>query len=402
MLRVVFAGSDPPGFVGRLALQDRRIYFEYDPTWIQRGIELSPFKVPLQSGAVACPDAVFEGLFGVFNDSLPDGWGRLLLDRHVRSRGVAPDQLTPLDRLAHVGMRGMGALGYEPDIGETTDAGTHVRLDLLAAEVQQVLHGESTEVLPALLALAGSSAGARPKVMVGVSSDKRRIIYGQPLPSNVSPWLIKFASSADAPDCGALEYAYSLMARSAGIEMMPTHLFPAARGPGYFGVQRFDRADGVRIHLHTVSGLLHADHRFPSLDYEQVLQVALALTRDVRELQQMFRLAAFNVLAHNRDDHAKNIAFVMDAAGTWRCAPAYDLTFSRGPGGEQSTTVLGEGKAAGSEHLRALAKRVGLPDRITRRLLDEVRTAISAWTQHAKRAGVRKSALQAVWRVIAL
>lgn len=387
--------------VGRLALVKRKIYFEYDPTFIKSGLDISPLKLPKQMDAIPCDDAVFEGLFGVFNDSLPDGWGRLLLDRQVRKHGIAPEQLTPLDRLTHVGSYGMGALTYEPDTSEHSQHANTISLDKLAAETGEVLEGEAGDVFAELLGLSGSSAGARPKVMLGVSANKKKLIHGQQeLPKGYAHWMVKFASSSDAKDIGAIEYAYSLMARAAGLEMMPTHLFPAKKGAGYFGVERFDRSGDKRLHMHTVSGLLHADHRLPSLDYEQIIRATLALTRNVQEVEKILRLAAFNIFAHNRDDHAKNFSFLMDDKGSWNVSPAYDLTFSGGPGGEHSTTVMGEGKRPGKEHLLMLATKIGIAKPLANSIIDEVKDATQHWPIHAEEAGVTKASKKIIADVI--
>lgn len=386
--------------VGRLALIERRIYFEYDPAFIATGVQISPFKLPLQSGAIACDDQLFEGVFGVFNDSLPDGWGRLLLDRSLRSHGIAPEKLTALDRLTHVGTHGMGALCYEPDFSGRNSAAETLNLDTLAYETQKVLEGESEDVLPELLELASSSAGARPKVMVGVSDDRKHIMHGhRDLPDGYSHWLVKFASSADTKNIGSVEYAYSLMAKAAGLDMPETHLFIGKTGKCYFGVKRFDRTGDQRIHMHSLCGLLHADHRLPSLDYEAVLRATLTLTRNVKELEKVFRLAVFNVLAHNRDDHSKNFAYLMQPDGAWHLAPAYDLTFSSGPGGEQSMTVMGEGKTPGEKHLLELAKKFDIKHAKT--IIDEVKEAISRWSAFADEAGASASTSKQIAKVIA-
>jgi serine/threonine-protein kinase HipA len=385
--------------VGRLALVERRIYFEYDPAFIETGLQISPFKLPLQSGAIACDDQLFEGLFGVFNDSLPDGWGRLLLDRNLRNHGIAPEQLTALERLTHVGMNGMGALCYEPDSSAKESGEETLNLDTLAHETQKVLEGESEDIFPELLQLASSSAGARPKVMVGVSANRKHMIHGNDaLSDGYSYWLVKFASSADTKDIGAVEYAYSLMARAAGLDMPETTLFTGKTGKGYFGVERFDRVSDQRIHMHSLCGLLHADHRLPSLDYEAVLRATLTLTRNVKELEKVFRLAVFNVLAHNRDDHSKNFAYLMQPDGAWQLAPAYDLTFSSGPGGEQSMTVVGEGKAPGKEQLLELAKKFDIKH--APNIIDEVKEAILRWRKFADEAGVSASASKQIAKVI--
>jgi serine/threonine-protein kinase HipA len=382
-LRVLYHGM----LVGTLALRDRRVWFQYDAAFLNKGLALSPIKLPLKPEVMVCDDRTFDGLFGLFNDSLPDGWGRLLLDRHMRSQGIAPERLTLLDRLAHVGHHGMGALVYEPDHSVDDVASINLDLDHLAAESRAVLEGAPETVIAELLSLNGSSSGARPKIVVGVSPDKEHIIHGTDyLPDGYTHWMIKFTSSHDPDDNGAIEYAYSLMAKGAGILMPETYLFPAVNGMGYFGVKRFDRDGHKRIHMHTISGLLHADHRIPSLDYEDILKATQFLTRSMVDVEANYRLAVFNVLAYNRDDHAKNFAFIMNEKGEWSAAPAYDLTFSSGPGGEQSTTIMGEGRHPDRTHLLALGKKMNIKK--AQDIIDQVSQAISRWDEYARMAGV--------------
>ena len=384
--------------VGRLATLNRQLLFEYDPSFVTTGIEISPFKLPLKPGVSVCPDMIFDGLYGVFNDSLPDGWGRLLLDRTVEKYGFNRRQLTVLDRLAFVGEQGIGALTYEParDHGSVNEG--PLVLDRLAEQTAIMLAGENEEVFEELLRLSGSSAGARPKVVAQVSKDKRKIIHGQ---QNLQPgyahWMIKFATSQDPRDVGAIEYAYSLMARDAGLDMPETHLF-RTRKRGYFGTKRFDRQGDRRMHVHSLSGLIHADHRTPSLDYDTLLRVTFLLTKNVVALELAYALACFNVLAHNRDDHAKNFSFLMTDQQEWVLAPAYDLTFSYGPGGEQSTMVLGEGKNPGAGQLSALGKKHSL--KTAPEILAHVRAALSRWRTHADKAGVSAKSAKHIGNVI--
>lgn len=385
--------------VGRLAVSRRQILFEYDPSFIASGLQISPFHLPLRTGAVAGDPTLFDGLFGVFNDSLPDGWGRLLLDRAVEKHGINRGQLTPLDRLAHVGRHGMGALVYEPDQSDDDDKEVTLQLDSIAQDAMTVLKGEQEDVIEKLLKLNGASSGARPKVVAQVSRDKKKIIHGPAkLPKGYAHWMIKFPSTNDASDIGPVEYAYSLMARACGLAMPETFLFRSKKKKRYFGIKRFDRDGDRRIHMHSLSGLINADHRTPSLDYDGLMRATLILTKDVREVERAFAIACFNVLAHNRDDHAKNVSFLMDDKGGWSLAPAYDLTFSFGPGGEQSMMVMGEGKAPGASNLRALAEKHGLKnaDAIISRVLD----AVSKWRVHADEAGVTKKSITMVERAI--
>ena len=357
-IKVGMEFGDGPIAVGRLALDGRRVYFEYDADFPARGLDISPYHLPLQAGLSAFDGALFDGLPGVFNDSIPDGWGRLLVDRLVESRGVGRAALTPLDRLAFVGRRGPGALFYEPrhDIGgESGD----INLDLFADRAEHILEGAPEEVLAELHALGGSSGGARPKAHIGVAEDRGHVFYhGGREPPGHEAWLVKFPGKAagDGRDAGAEEYVYALMAREAGIAMPDVHLFPSANGPGYFGVKLVDRDAGRRWHKHSACGLLHSDFRQPSLDYRDLARWTGRLTGDMGDVAAVFRLAVFNTLAHNRDDHSKNFSFLMDAAGKWRLAPAYDLTYSEGFNGWHCTTVMGKGANPGIAHLEELGK----------------------------------------------
>jgi len=363
--------------VGRLALKDRIIYFEYDPAFLQSGLQISPFQLPLKPGLHTADRSLFEGLHGVFNDSLPDGWGRLLLDRQMRRYGLEPGVLSPLDRLAHVGNSGMGALTYEPDHTEIDPTDDALDLNKIAEESIQVLEGEADEVLEELINLNGSSAGARPKVVVNVSDDLKQIIHGfDDVPEGYSQWMIKFPMSGDPKDVAASEYAYSQMAREAGLDMMPTYLFPAKKGAGYFGVKRFDRIDGKRLHMHTACGLLDADFRVPSMDYLDLLRATQMLTKDIREVEKMFRLAVFNVLSHNQDDHSKNFSFLMDETGQWKASPAYDLTYSSGVAGEHSTMVMGKGKGIVKDDFISLGEASGLKKNATQEIYAQVNDII--------------------------
>jgi serine/threonine-protein kinase HipA len=253
-----------------------------------------------------------------------------------------------------------------------------------------VLTGKDEEVFEELLRLNGSSSGARPKIVAQVSTDKKQIIHGkQELQLGFAHWIIKFPSSQDARDVGAIEYAYSLMAKDAGVEMSETHLFFTKRNK-YFGTKRFDRNGDARIHMHSLGGLIHADHRSPSLDYDMLLRVTLALTRNIKDAEKVYALACFNVLAHNRDDHVKNFSFLLNERNEWVFAPAYDLVFSYGPGGEQSMLLMGEEKNPGTAQLQALGKQHGL--RNAPKILARVKRAVADWPRYAEQSDVsRKS-----------
>lgn len=388
-----------PIAMGRLGLIQRKIAFEYTPEFLALGLELSPFKLPLRPGVQFSNDTVFEGLFGVFNDSLPDGWGRLLLDRKLRNERIFPDNLTPLDRLKYVGSHGMGALQYRPAISSSHFTEKEIKLDLLAAECAEFESTEEDQYLDQLIRLNGSSAGTRPKILISIDPETNKIHPSNNQKNHLhQDWMIKFRSSIDPKDIGSIEYAYHLMAKAAGIDVPKAKLFPSKHCSGYFGTKRFDREEKTFFHSHTLSGLLHADHRIPSLDYQTIMKATAILTKDKQEQANQFRRIAFNIFSHNRDDHAKNFSFLMDEKGRWSLSPAYDLTFSSGPGGEHCTTLLGNGRSPGTSDLIKLAQLFDLPE--ARQIIEEVKNAISQWKDFAAHAIVSKTSTQMIQKYL--
>ncbi len=372
--------------------RDRVAAFELDPAFLARGLDLSPFRLRLRPGLIMGPPTPFEGLHGLFADSLPDGWGRLLVDRSVAAAGGEPGALSPLDRLAFVGSRGMGALTFLPErvlaSGEAPDD-----LDWYAREARALEAGRAAAGLDALLRANGGSAGARPKLLMTLDpvTGAMRADTGE---DEGEAWLVKLPSRADGRHAGRVEHAYALMARAAGITMPETRLLPGR--DAYFAVRRFDRGPAGRIHVHTLAGLLHADFRLPSLDYTDLLKVTRLLTRDVAHVTEAYRRMVFNVLAHNRDDHAKNHAFIMGRDGVWRLSPAYDLTLSDGPGGQHNLAVAGEGRAPGAEHFARAAVAASIPRGVAVAVDAQVRDAIQGWPRWAGQSGIARRAAAAV------
>ena len=384
--------------VGRLAYVDGKIYFEYDADFLQRGIELSPYKLPLKPGVHVCDDRLFEGLYGLFADSLPDGWGRLLLDRHFLKLGKRYEEITPLDRLSYIGNYGIGAVSYEPIVDEINSLDEKIVLDDLASSSLEILEGSREDMIETLLMLGGSSAGARPKAVIQLDTKDQKIIHGaQALKDGYEHYLVKFASSHDSKDIGAIEYIYSLMAKDANIEMTDTQLLKGKKGR-YFATKRFDRVGDRRVHIHSVAGLTHSDFRLPVLDYDDLLTLTLHLTKDVNEQMKMFRLAVFNLFAHNRDDHAKNFSFLLDENYQWKLSPAYDLTFSYGPGEEHSTTYLGEGRYPTRKHLEKLAQVHHIKDAKT--IVDEIEEVVLNFRSYAKNIGLGKSNIKMIAEIL--
>jgi len=387
-------GPDKSLSVGTLAIQERRLYFEYSHDWLHQNLELSPFILPLKTGLIEHKKREFSPLFGLFDDSLPDGWGLLLMGHYFRNLGRDPLSFTPLDRLLYLGRCTMGALTYHPPTRRSNADDTILNLHELASLSQQIYAGDEVEVLPLLLRAGGSPGGARPKVLVGYNSHDRTIITGEDiLPSGYCPWIIKFSELEDTRDAGPVEYAYSLMAGAAGIIMPETRLFITDEGDSFFGAKRFDRGpDNRRYHVHTFGNLIQSNFRIPSCDYGDLLKVTSILTRNRTNLLAACRLMLFNVLTHNRDDHVKNFSFILDdTTKQWSLSPAYDLTFSYGPGGEHSTTIAGERRAPAYSDFVKLGKQYDISKKELKNMIAEITDATERWPEFADNAGVSKT-----------
>jgi len=366
--------------VGRLAYRDQTAFLEFDQAFLKTGLELSPVHHRPDAGLQRPYDTdVFEGLHGIFSDSLPDGWGRLLVDRRARQLGFEPSSLTPLDRLACVGSNGMGALCYAPSIEIWETGKDDLDLDQLAADARMVLEGDTSEVLLELGQLGGSPGGARPKALLAVNRNGHAIHGTDETPEGYEHYLIKFPGHDDPDDIAAIEMAYSDMAKEAGVKMPETKLLDGGKRQFYFAAHRFDRKGTRRVHVQSASGLLYTDIRIPALDYTDLIMLTRNITRDQRECKAMFTLAVFNVLAHNRDDHARQFSFVMERDGEWRMAPAYDLTWSFGPGGEHSSSVLGHGKDITRDHLIKLGRKADMKEPEVTKVIEKTQAAIGKW-----------------------
>ncbi len=345
--------------VGTLALTaDGKVAFSYYQEWLNNGFSISPFSLPLEKKVFVPHKNIFDGLFGVFADSLPDAWGNLLLNRILKEHGIV-EQVTVLDRLAFVGKSGMGALEYEPDY-ELMDEKRIDDLDYLSEQCQKILNTEYSPELDTLYKMGGSSGGARPKILTCV--DDRN-------------WLIKFPAQLDSKEIGLQEYEYAQCAKKCGIHMTETRLFPSKECSGYFGSERFDiDCSYGKKHVVTVAALLEADYRSPCLDYHELMKLTRIITRENKEdIENMFRRACFNVFAHNRDDHAKNFSFVYNEEDDlWRLSPAYDLTFSNTYWGEHTTSVDGNGKDPGREQLINVGLKAGMKKNHCLHIIEQV------------------------------
>ena len=338
--------------VGTLAkTPDKLVAFEYDSEWLATGFSISPLSLPLQKKVYLPKFEPFDGLFGVFNDSLPDGLGRLLVDRLLLKNKINPSEIDNLNRLAVVQKSGMGALTYKPEHKFETQEQVS-DYDKLATECSKILESQNSDNLDELFKLGGSSGGARPKILTKINGED---------------WIIKFPSSQDPKNIGEQEYKYSLVAKDCRINMTETQLFPSKICSGYFGIKRFDRQNGRKVHMVSVSGLLETSHRLPNLDYNILMKLTLELTKNYQDIEQLYRLMCFNVFAHNRDDHSKNFSFLYDEnKKEWHLSPAYDLTYSSSFNGEHATTINGEGKNPSLDDILVVAKNIGIKEKQAR------------------------------------
>lgn len=397
-LRVYFHGleSSDPMFLGRLGYGrgDNYTHFEMNPEFLRLGIGLSPFHLKPETGLQAASLRPFAGLHGLFADSLPDGWGRLLMDRTFRQRGMSLDAITPLHRLAFIGSRAMGALSYVPNTEAGQSAADLLDLPAIGLEATRQYQGEAVEVLDEFVGHAAPSGGARPKMLIGLSDAGDSIVTGaEDLPNGYSHWIAKFPTG-NAPDdrsAGAIEHLFAKMARRAGIRMAETRLVPGQKDHAYFLTRRFDRLPGNRrLHVHSVAGLVHADFRVPDFDYLELLKLSDLLTKSHAEKVELFRRMVFNVVTGNRDDHTKNFAFVMQPNGRWVASPAYDLTYNLGIRGHHSMTIEGKGRDFTREDCLALAHRVSIPRKSAIQIMQEVSDAVSMWAEEASHYAIPK------------
>ena len=376
--------------VGELVQDDRAVLFQYDEAFLSTELDIAPFHLRRTREIQKVKTQVFDGLFGVFADSLPDGWGRLLTDRQLTANGISPSSFGTLQRLAIVGSRGPGALVYEPEHRMGFHPFVLRTLDEIADQSQNLLNEQAVEDLDQLFALGGSSGGARPKVLLGYNPKAETFCpMDAVLPKGYEAWIIKFTSSSDRMDAAQIEFAYSRLAKLARIDIAPCKLFFGASGRKYFGTKRFDRIGNNRLHMSSAAGLLHDNFRLPAIDYGHLMDAAKEISGSRKSAAEVFRLATFNVLTQNLDDHSKNVSYLMDEKGNWNLAPAYDLTFSQSGHGEHSTTIKGEGRAPGRDHLMQLAELFEIRD--GEAIIDEVREAVSQWKGIANECGVSKN-----------
>lgn len=395
--------------VGALApARQRGTYvFEYDPTWIATGIELAPALMPLARTLYTFPGyptETYQGLPPTIADSLPDRFGNSIVDAWLARNGIPTERVTALDRLAYLGERGMGALEFRPDRTPALPAPTAIDLGQLVLSARRAVTGslanedESQAALRRIIEVGTSAGGARAKAIVNIEPATGEIRSGHVSPApGFEPWLLKFdgigldQQLGSGQNYGRVEYAYSLMARAAGIRMSQTRLLEE-HGRAHFMTKRFDRTDaGERLHMQTLCGMDGLDFNAIGVnDYGQYFTRIRSLGLPPADLEQAFVRMVFNVVAANCDDHTKNVAFIMESTGTWSLAPAYDVTHAYAPQSrwlsQHLMSVNGQFSDIGRADLLAVADQFQIERAAV--AIAAVHDAIESWPQFAAAAGL--------------
>ena len=405
--------------------------FEYAPDFLDSGIELSPVMMPLSQGSFAFPSLnreTYRGLPGMLADSLPDKFGNSLIDQWLAESSLAPDSFNPVQRLLYVGQRGMGALEFHPVIEQQQPENISLNIEELVELSSQVLTLKESERaqldptdtpanvegLAKILSVGTSAGGARAKAIIAWNEQTGDVRSGQvDAGEGYSYWLLKFdgvsnnrdKELADPKGYGRIEYAYYLMALDAGIAMTRSRLMEE-NGRAHFMTQRFDRVTGgEKLHMQTLCALGHHDFNVPgATSYEQAFLLCEQLGLGMAAREQLFLRMVFNVVAYNRDDHSKQISFLMDKTGDWRLSPAYDMTFAFNPAGaftsSHQMSVNRKRTEITDEDFMAVAHRQGLNGSSAKRLVRAVREVIANWRDYATQAGVHREQCDLIARLI--
>lgn len=389
--------------------------FEYDPGFLGLGLNLSPLRMPAdrtRGGQTvftfpSLPRETFMGLPGMLVDSLPDNFGNRIIDQWLAGRGRSPEDFSPVERLCYTGSRGMGALEFEPVISAPLDRSVPVEVEELVELARKVIEDRGAfstgiEEDPAgamldIIRVGTSAGGNRPKAVIALNDTTGEIRSGQvAAPPQFDYWILKFdgvkdLALGDPAGYGRIEYAYSFMARAAGITMAECRLLEEG-DRAHFMTRRFDRLPGGgKLHMHSLCGMAHFDFNAPgSSSYEQAFQVMRELRLPYGDAEQQYRRMVFNVIARNQDDHTKNIAFVMDREGRWSLSPAFDLTWAFSPEGRftrsHQMTIGRKRDGFTFEDLASVGREMSIKSAGS--IIREITEVISEWPAFAKKANV--------------
>jgi serine/threonine-protein kinase HipA len=384
--------------------------FRFYPQWVRKGIDLAPFTMPIAQGDRSwrfpgLDEECFKKMPGLLSDALPDAFGNSLIDAWMAGQGVKKEAITELDRLAYMGRRSMGALEFLPAFAPTDDDGeVPIKIKNLVEEARLAVSGSFSDEAAAantlrhIISVGTSAGGQRPKAVIAWNEQTGEIRSGQfDVPQGFDHWLLKFdgmgkdAALGTSADYGRIEYAYYLMAQSAGLNMSRCRLLEEG-GRAHFMTLRWDRDGNNKHHVQTLCSLDHLSYKMKATHgYEQyLLAVQNLLKGDDKAMQEAFRRMAFNVAARNQDDHTKNFSFILPQAGRWQLSPAYDVAHAYNPNNQWTRqhlmSVNGKFDGITREDLVKVGERFKILD--AGKILSEVDTAIQGWDEFAKQAGL--------------
>lgn len=396
--------------IGNLLLKNGIVYFEYDKNFKTSGLEISPLKLPLSFNGVYTnnDERYFEGLAGVFHDTLPDKFGTKVIERYFESKNIPPHQLSVLQKLMFVGDKSIGAITYKPVLHKIEEKTVNELIELqnFYENAKKIISGDAIEVVDEMLSFmdsAASAGGARAKAIIGYNEDTKEIISGvkRDLKENFEHYLIKFDIANDdetSSDYTKLEYLYMSMAKEVGIDVPKIELLEHGNLAHYL-IKRFDRINGEALHLHSVAGLTHTNFNIPMhYSYDELLRLTRYLTGSQKAVNEQFQRMIFNLVGRNQDDHAKNFAFTMDKNGIWNLSPAYDITYSNGAGYTKNHQLSLNGKTNDFtlKDILGLAKKHSIKENVAKEYLEQIVEVFSQFKNRAGELDIRGKTIQRI------
>lgn len=397
--------------IGTILLKDGVVYFEYDKGFQTSGFEISPLKLPLSLSGVYTnnDDRYFEGLAGVFHDTLPDKFGTKVIERYFESKNIPPHELTIIQKLMFVGDKSIGAITYKPVAHKIEEEKINELIELqnFYENAKKIISGDAIEVVDEMLNFmdsAASAGGARAKAIIGYNSDTKEIISGvkRELKKDFEHYLLKFDIAKDdgsSSDYTKLEYLYMSMAKEVGIDVPNIELLTYGNLAHYL-IKRFDRINGEALHLHSLAGLTHTNFNIPMhYSYDELLRLTRYLTGSQQAVNEQFKRMIFNLVGRNQDDHAKNFAFTMDKNGTWNISPAYDITYSNGTGYTKNHQLSLNGKVNDftRSDILQLAKKHSIKESLAKEYLEQTLEVFSQFKNKAKELDVKNQTINRIY-----
>ncbi|NCD11813.1 MAG: type II toxin-antitoxin system HipA family toxin [Epsilonproteobacteria bacterium] len=402
--------------IGTILLKDGVVYFEYDKAFKASKLEISPIKLPLSFNGVYTntDDRYFEGLAGVFHDTLPDKFGTKVIERYFESKNIPPHELTLIQKLMFVGDKSIGAITYQPIIHKANESHINELIELqnFYENAKKIISGDAIEVVDEMLSFmdsAASAGGARAKAIIGYNAHTKEMISGvkRELRKDFEHYLIKFdmpREDGSSSDYTKLEYLYMRMAAEVGIDVPKIELLTHGNLAHYL-IKRFDRVDGQALHVHSVAGLTHTNFNIPMhYSYDELLRLTRYLTGSQHAVNEQFKRMIFNIVGRNQDDHAKNFAFTMDTDGLWHLSPAYDITYAHGVGYTKNHQLSLNGKTNDftSKDILQLAKKHSIKEKMLKEYIEHVSETFSHFQKRAMELNVKEQTVERIYQKLRL